>query len=165
MQVLYKWENDTEVWKVSNTIVPFSKYMLLQFIANQQRDILENATAAPDHRIEDRGGKPVGAIDLFDLDPYNCRAGVGILIYDKRDQGQGYASQALSSLIRYGFQVLGLNQLLLRYSFAQRSRQSGACAEGKGFAGRRADKRNGRERTSDWQDDYMLQLLNPQKWG
>ena len=24
VQVLYKWENDTEVWKVSNTIVPFS---------------------------------------------------------------------------------------------------------------------------------------------
>ena len=41
VQVLYKWENDTEVWKVSNTIVPFSKYMLLQFIANQQRDIFE----------------------------------------------------------------------------------------------------------------------------
>ena len=30
VQVLYKWENDTEVWKVSNTIVPFSKYMLLR---------------------------------------------------------------------------------------------------------------------------------------
>ena len=108
MQVLYKWENDTEVWKVSNTIVPFSKYMLLQFIANQQRDIFE--TRQLRLIIESKqSGKPVGAIDLVDLDPYNCRAGVGILIYDKRDQGQGYASQALSSLIRYGFQVLGLN--------------------------------------------------------
>ena len=85
VQVLYKWENDTEVWKVSNTIVPFSKYMLLQFIANQQRDIFE--TRQLRLIIESKqSGKPVGAIDLFDLDPYNCRAGVGILIYDNETQ-------------------------------------------------------------------------------
>ena len=87
VQVLYKWENDTEVWKVSNTIVPFSKYMLLQFIANQQRDIFE--TRQLRLIIESKqSGKPVGAIDLFDLDPYNCRAGVGILIMTSAIKGR-----------------------------------------------------------------------------
>lgn len=136
VQVLYKWENDTEVWKVSNTIVPFSKYMLLQFIANQQRDIFE--TRQLRLIIESKqSGKPVGAIDLFDLDPYNCRAGVGILIYDKRDQGQGYASQALSSLSGTAFRCWD-STALLRYSFAQHL-QSGAVQK-QGVHGRRTEK-------------------------
>lgn len=89
VNILYKWENDTEIWKVSNTVAPFSKHMLRQFIENQQRDIYE--TRQLRLIIESKAdGKPVGAIDLFDLDPYNCRAGVGILIYDQRDQRQGY---------------------------------------------------------------------------
>ena len=151
VQVLYKWENDTEVWKVSNTIVPFSKYMLLQFIANQR--ILVDRRLERQHQIVAR---------LFDLDPYNCRAGVGILIYDKRDQGQGYASQALSSLIRYGFQVLGLNQLYC--DIPSHNIRSLALFKSKGFTVVGLKKEWTRT-TSDWQDEYMLQLLNPQKWG
>ena len=111
--------------------------MLLQFIANQQRDIFE--TRQLRLIIESKqSGKPVGAIDLFDLDPYNCRAGVGILIYDKRDQGQGYASQALSSLIRYGFQVLGLNQLYC--DIPSHNIRSPGAVQKQGVHGRRTEK-------------------------
>ena len=28
IDVLYKWENDTRIWKMSNTVAPFSKYVL-----------------------------------------------------------------------------------------------------------------------------------------
>ena len=35
VDVLYKWENDTNIWKVSNTVAPFSRYILRQFIENQ----------------------------------------------------------------------------------------------------------------------------------
>ena len=38
IEILYRWENDTDIWKVSNTIAPFSKYVLRQFIENQSRD-------------------------------------------------------------------------------------------------------------------------------
>ena len=132
VQVLYKWENDTEVWKVSNTIVPFSKYMLLQFIANQQRDIFE--TRQLRLIIESKqSGKPVGAIDLFDLDPYNCRAGVGILIYDKRIR---FPSAVVPDPVRLS--GAGTQSALLRYSFAQHP-QSGAVQK-QGVHGRRTEK-------------------------
>ena len=69
--ILYRWENDTEIWKVSNTTAPFSKYVLQRFIENQQRDIFE--TRQLRLIIESKeGGKPVGAIDLYDLDPFNA---------------------------------------------------------------------------------------------
>lgn len=74
VNILYKWENDTEIWKVSNTVAPFSKHMLRQFIENQQRDIYE--TRQLRLIIESKAdGKPVGAIDLFDLDPYTAGRG------------------------------------------------------------------------------------------
>lgn len=78
-------ENDTDVWKVSNTIAPFSKYILRQFIENQKYDIYETKQLRLIiEALETQ--KPVGTIDLFDIDPYNLRAGVGILIYDRNDQ-------------------------------------------------------------------------------
>ena len=32
VDLLYRWENDPEVWKVSDTMVPFSKFTLQEFI-------------------------------------------------------------------------------------------------------------------------------------
>ncbi len=159
IDILYKWENDTDVWRVSNTIAPFSKYMLKRFIEDQRRDIYE--TRQLRLIVESKAdGRPVGAIDLFDLDPYNARAGVGILIYRTRDQQKGYASEALSLLIRYGFQVLQLNQLYC--NIASNNLRSLSLFKSKGFS-IIGLKREWTRTTADWQDEYMLQLLNPIK--
>ena len=86
VDILYRWENDPNVWKVSGTMAPFSKYILRRFIEEQRYDIFE--TRQMRLVIESKSsGKPVGTIDLFDIDPYNRRAGVGVLIYDKDDGG------------------------------------------------------------------------------
>ena len=159
IDILYKWENDTDIWKVSNTVAPFSKYMLKRFIEDQSRDIYE--TRQLRLIVESKAsGKPVGAIDLFDLDPYNARAGVGILIYHTQDQQKGYASEALSLLIRYCFQVLQLNQLY--FNIASNNLRSLALFKSKGFS-IIGLKREWTRTTADWQDEYMLQLLNPIK--
>jgi len=63
--------------------------------------------AAPASRIF----RPVGAVDLFDYDPLNQRAGVGILIHRADDRGHGYASDALNTLCRYARECLRLHQL------------------------------------------------------
>lgn len=159
IDILYLWENDTEVWKVSNTVSPFSKHVLRRFIEEQRNDIFD--TRQLRLIIESREhGRPVGAIDLFDLDLYNRRAGIGILVYNAKDQGQGYASQALAVLIRYCFQVLGLNQLYC--DIPSQNIRSLALFKGKGFTVIGL-KREWTKTTSDWQDEYMLQLINPKK--
>ena len=100
-------------------------------------------------------------IDVYKRQPYNCRAGVGILIYDQRDQRQGYASHAVSIVIRYGFQVLNLNQLYC--DIPSQNIQSLALFKSKGFSVIGL-KKEWTKTTSDWQDEYKLQLLNPKKW-
>ena len=41
VELLYGWENDSDLWQVSNTLAPFSKYVLTQFIESQMQDIYQ----------------------------------------------------------------------------------------------------------------------------
>jgi diamine N-acetyltransferase len=109
IDLLYEWENDAEIWEVSNTFEPFSKYILAKYIRESQRDIYE----AKEMRliIETPDGIAVGAIDLFDFDPFHFRAGVGILIHNKKDRKLGYATDALQLLCDYAKDYLRLHQL------------------------------------------------------
>jgi diamine N-acetyltransferase len=112
---IYNWENDTTVWHVSNTTTPYSRYDIEQYVLNSQHDIyaakqLRLMITLPDNQME-----PIGAIDLFDFDPLNHRAGVGILIAGK-ERGKGYANEALALLCNYCFNTLNLHQLYCHIS-------------------------------------------------
>jgi diamine N-acetyltransferase len=109
IEVMYQWENDPENWAVSNTQTPFSRFVLEQYISTSHVDIY----SAKQLRLMicDKENKAVGSIDLFDFDPNHLRAGVGILIAAKDDRRKGYASEALTLLTQYCFEILSLHQL------------------------------------------------------
>ena len=109
LQFLYDIENKDSFWEVSHTQTPFSKYILKQYIENAHLDIFE----AKQLRLlieETSTKKQIGMIDLFDFSPQHKRAGVGILIHPHFQQN-GFASEALSLLIKYAFTHLNLHQL------------------------------------------------------
>ena len=110
IDLMYAWENNTEIWKVSGTLTPFSRHMLERFLDEQQFDIYQTRQQRMVvERISD--GKPIGAIDLFELDPVSRRAGLGILIHDPEDRGKGYASDAIKLLCEYALRVLNMHQI------------------------------------------------------
>lgn len=114
VDVLYAWENDPENWLISNTSAPFSRHVLQKYIESAHLDIYEaRQLRLMIDRQEAPGTDPacIGAIDLFDFDPRNRRAGIGILIARREDRMKGFASEALSLLIEYAFQNLHLHQL------------------------------------------------------
>ena len=51
-----------------------------------------------------------GAVDLYEFDPRNLRAGVGIVI-DESKRKQGHALVGLNLLSEYAFNHLGVHQL------------------------------------------------------
>lgn len=107
---LYAHENSPQVWKVSNVRVPLSKYALAKYIENSHRDIWESK----EQRLiiaDYSSNKPLGTVELFDFDPYHGRAGVGIIIFDTNDRKKGYAQNALSLLMDYAKNELGIRQL------------------------------------------------------
>jgi diamine N-acetyltransferase len=109
IDILYEWENNMEIWEAGNTKTPFSRYILAQYIKESGKDIYEQKQLRL--IIQTETGEPVGAVDLFDFDPYHLRAGVGILIHQKSQWNQGYASDALAALSEYALTVLGLKQI------------------------------------------------------
>lgn len=109
LDFLYTTENDTNFWQVSNTQVPFSKFVLKQYLENAHLDIYE----AKQLRLiieESKTNTAIGMIDLFDFNPQHRRAGIGILVH-KTFQNSGFASDALSIFIPYCFKILNLHQI------------------------------------------------------
>ena len=108
------YENDAEVWPVSGTLAPYSKYTLEQYYANATLDIYSSKQLrlAIELIVEtNEPGNTIGYIDLFDFDPHHRRAGVGILIGEKESRRKGYAHEALRLLVNYSFNTLNLHQI------------------------------------------------------
>lgn len=108
LDAMYGWENDTDSWRVSGTVAPFSRHVLSRLIDEQQFDIY--ATRQMRLVIETPDGSAVGAVDMFEFDPQNLRAGVGIIVAPPYRK-QGYAQDTLQTLERYVRDVLRMHQL------------------------------------------------------
>lgn len=109
LEVLYRWENDPELWKVGNTLAPYSRYILRQYIAGGDRDIYESRQVRLMIELC-ATGEPAGIVDLFDFEPRPNRAACGILV-DPASQGRGIATEALGLLMEYAYTFLGIHQL------------------------------------------------------
>jgi len=83
---IFRWENNPANWKVSNTEVPFSLYDIHQLI-EQQSDIRKSGQMrlVIETSAESR---PVGVIDLYDLNFKHGYAAIGILIAADADKGK-----------------------------------------------------------------------------
>jgi diamine N-acetyltransferase len=162
LDVLYEWENDPENWIVSNTNTPFSRHLLQKYIESAQMDIYETRQLRlMIDRLNPSAGESeiTGIIDLFDFDPVNLRAGVGILIARKEDRMKGLASEALSILIGYAFGSLHLHQL---YCNVSADNQASIKLFNKFDFNTVGKKKDWIRRKNDWVDVYLLQKLNPQ---
>jgi diamine N-acetyltransferase len=107
---IYTVENDENIWEVSNTITPYSKFLIRQYLENAHQDIYE----AKQLRLaicKKDSTEAIGLIDLFDFDAKNKRAGVGIIIQNETDRNSGFGKEALGLIIEYSFQQLQLHQL------------------------------------------------------
>ncbi len=154
IELLYSWENDPEIWEVSHTLVPYSKYILALYIKNSDKDIYE--TKQLRLMIDTNEGKTVGAIDLFDFEPHHSRVGVGLLIHNKEDRSKGYASEALDLLISFCFKKLNIHQMYA--NIESRNKISLGLFEKHGFR-ICGTKKEWLRTDSGWKDEMMLQLL------
>ncbi len=107
--ILYEWENNTDLWPVSNSQIPFSHFVLEEFVNASHQDIYTNkqlrlmVTSLADQ-------KTIGVIDLYEFDPQHARAGIGIYIQEGY-RGKGYAKQSIELIKDYAFNFLHLKQI------------------------------------------------------
>jgi len=92
---LLKWENNPDNWQISDTVAPFSRKQIEDFV-NQPQSLSDNKQQ---RFMVCLNNKAIGCIDLFEYDFAASKAGVGILIAEEIERNKGYASKALNLLI------------------------------------------------------------------
>jgi diamine N-acetyltransferase len=106
LEFLYAIENNESIWEVSNTQTPYSRFLIRQYLKNAHQDIYE----AKQLRLaicRNQDFPAIGLIDLFDFDPKNNRAGVGIVIQNEEDRrwcwftGLGFGNSLCFSAVKF----------------------------------------------------------------
>ena len=156
LEFVYAIENNEEIWDISNTQTPYSKFLIRQYLENAHQDIYE----AKQLRLAIcllKSDVAVGLIDLFDFDPKNSRAGIGILIQKEEDRTKGIGTEALQLLIQYAFNQLQLHQLYANIG-AENSRSLQLFSK---FDFQKIGvKKDWNLNNGKYQDEYLFQLIN-----
>ena len=90
LDVLYSIENDIELWNVGYTTVPYSRYLLHDYIANSTCDIYADKQLRLLAVTKD-GGDVVGIVDITDYNPQHNRAELGLVVR-RQYRNMGYGS-------------------------------------------------------------------------
>lgn len=113
LELLYLWENDPEIWRVSATIAPMSREVLSKLISDQKYDLYASRQM---RLMIDVDNVSVGCVDLFNFEPLHRRFGVGILIYADEHRRRGYASRVIEQVKDYAHNILDLKQIWVNIS-------------------------------------------------
>ena len=117
-----RWFNDRRTTRTLLVFSPLSEIQeerwLDQMLEHQGKDRWHFVVC---RRADDR---PVGVLDLHEVDLRNGGASLGILIGDPADTGQGYGGDALRALVGFGFDQLRLERIQLDvFDFNQGARR------------------------------------------
>jgi len=91
LEVMFRFENATDVWEMSNTTGPYSRFQLKQYIEQTQNDLFADRQLRL--MIENGNRQVVGIVDLCSFDPLHNRA------------------EVLALLEEHCFRYLGIHQL------------------------------------------------------
>ncbi|MDT0688306.1 GNAT family protein [Salegentibacter sp. F188] len=155
LDFVHELENTEEFWEVSSTQVPYSRFMIKKYLENAHRDIY-------DYRqlrlvICNRAHKAIGLIDVFDLEPKDRRAAIGILISETVERGKGYGAESLSLICNYCFKHLALHQVYA--NITDGNLVSLKLFEKKGFR-KVGVKKEWNFLNGSFRDEVMYQLIN-----
>ncbi len=156
IEKLFIWENNTENWKITNTLKPFSKYILKKYIENSHLDIYTTKQLRLIIKLKEKN-KSIGTIDLFDFDFFHQRAGVGILIAEKTERGKNYSYLALEILKNYCFNFLKIHQLYCNIS--ERNKISLNLFKKSNFKITARKKDWIKSSGNTWEDEFILQKI------
>ena len=124
---LYQWENDASSWADGANHNPLSQQDLRDYIASTSGDIYKDGQLrlviqsvseavcqqcglSAQRSVSPQDGLTIGCVDLFDFDPRNRRAAIGMYIAPEY-RGKGVGHEALKQLEAYAFDFLRLRCL------------------------------------------------------
>lgn len=155
LEFIHAIENDETVWEISNTLTPYSKFLIKQYLENSHKDVFEVKQLRL--VISNYSDEPLGMIDIFDFDFKNSRAGIGILVNEPKNRKKGIGSEALKLLIDYSFIHLGLHQLYC--NITEGNEASINLFSNQGFE-KIGLKKDWNRIKGTYKNEYLFQLIN-----
>jgi len=121
LEFLYQCENDMPLWAYGTNKEPISYFALKEYINSCGKGIYESKQLRL-MIVLNENGATIGAVDLYDFDYFNSRAGIGIYIAQE-SQNQGIGTETLQLLTEYAFNFLNIHQL---YAFVSADNKKSA---------------------------------------
>ena len=154
LDILYHWENDSDLWRYGNTLAPYSRFSLREYLSDSRLDIFQSRQLRLMIVLKEKD-LAIGTIDLYDFDPINGKAGIGILI-DGNFRQKGLGIEALHLMKEYAFKFLMMKQI---YAFVpERNIPSIKLFEKCGYE-KTGHLRSWIKNDETWEDVFMMQLI------
>lgn len=155
LDFVHQIENQEDLWEISATQTPYSRFLIKKYLQNSHRDVYEVKQLRL--VISDYDQKALGLIDVFDLEPRDRRAALGIVIADPADRSKGYGAESLSLICKYCFTHLALHQVYA--NVAATNSGSIKLFENHGFH-KIGVKKEWNLVNGTYQDEILYQLIN-----
>lgn len=158
LDTMYEMENDPEMWDISSFTVPYSRYVLKQYIEGSQSDMFADKQLRL-MIVCRENNRTVGTIDVTDFVPLHSRGAVGVAIHKDYRQ-EGYATDGLRLLCDYVFEFLCIKQLYAHVAVENEASMHLFATCGFATCGVLKDWL----RTKDgYRDAVLMQRMNPEK--
>lgn len=155
VNVLFEWENDKRLWPISGTQIPFSKFVLDEFVSLAHNDFYTSKQLRL--MVEKNNTREtIGNIDLFDFEPQHLRCGLGIFIHEDY-RGQGAAAECLELVKTYCARTLLLKQIYAQVN--ESNTVSLRLFESAGFVRSGLKKAWNRTDFNSYEDVWFLQFI------
>ena len=124
----YTWINDREVTVNLAARYPFSRKDEVRWLEEGPANSFEDGLRVA---IETKDGVHIGNMDLTEVKPEDRKASLGIMIGEKEYWDGGYGTDAIITILKFGFHEMNLNRIWLHvFEFNDRAR---ACYVKCGF--------------------------------
>lgn len=149
----YAWSQDQELCQLEATVpiaVPFPDYLRLYSL-----ELSYDSRRCQRFAIEALNGEHIGNCMVYQIDPQNGEAELGILIGQREYWDRGYGTEAVELLLKYIFSTTQLHRVYLHtLAWNQRARR---CFEKCGFLPTGEEPR--------WGQRFMVMEITRPRWG
>jgi RimJ/RimL family protein N-acetyltransferase len=103
-----EWYRDPEIWRLTSWAAsPLSPSAVEQLFEDRELSSTDDSFA-----IHLKGNEePIGVISFMNLSEANDSAELSVIVGHPEDRHHGYGAEAIGTILRYGFEELGLNRV------------------------------------------------------
>ena len=151
-----EWYGDPEIWRLTSWAAsPLSPSAVERLFEERELSSTDDSFAI--HLRDEE--EPIGLISLMNISEANDSAELSVIVGHPEDRHHGYGAEAIDTILRYGFEELGLNRVGL--SVFEFNEEAISTYEKVGFS-EEGRLRQALKRDGIFHDAILMSMLEPE---